>query len=57
MGITLDLTNVLLVANNPVYRGETIGSYAFLFNAIVNLYQLAAAHRSEYNSGGHALFA
>jgi hypothetical protein len=28
--------NVLLFANNPVWRGETIGSYALLFNAIVN---------------------
>jgi hypothetical protein len=28
--------NVLLFANNPVYRGETIGSYALVFNAIVN---------------------
>jgi hypothetical protein len=28
--------NVLLFANNPVYRGETIGSYALVFNTIVN---------------------
>ena len=28
--------SVLLFANNPVYRGETIGSYALVFNAIVN---------------------
>jgi hypothetical protein len=28
--------NVLLFANNPVYRGETIGSYALVFNAILN---------------------
>jgi len=28
--------NVLLFANNPVYRGETIGSYAMVFNAIMN---------------------
>jgi hypothetical protein len=27
---------VLLFANNPVYRGETIGSYALVFNAILN---------------------
>ena len=27
---------VLLFANNPVYRGETIGSYALVFNAIIN---------------------
>ncbi len=28
--------NVLLFANNPVYRGETIGSYPLVFNAIFN---------------------
>jgi hypothetical protein len=28
--------SVLLFANNPVYRGETIGSYGLVFNAIMN---------------------
>ncbi len=28
--------NVLLFSNNPIYRGETIGSYALVFNAILN---------------------
>jgi len=28
--------NVLLFAINPIYRGETIGSYALVFNAILN---------------------
>jgi hypothetical protein len=28
--------NVLLFANNPVYRGETIGSYDLVFNAMLN---------------------
>ncbi len=28
--------NTLLFANNPVYRGETIGSYNLVFNAILN---------------------
>jgi hypothetical protein len=32
--------NVLLFANNPVYRGETIGSYNLVFNAILNYDQL-----------------
>src|SRR5579883_365796 len=27
---------VLLFANNPIYRGETIGSYPLVFNAILN---------------------
>jgi hypothetical protein len=28
--------NVLLFANNPVYRGETVGSYPLVFNAILS---------------------
>ncbi|UWZ86351.1 M14 family zinc carboxypeptidase [Occallatibacter riparius] len=28
--------NVLLFANNPIYRGETIGTYGLVFNAILN---------------------
>jgi hypothetical protein len=28
--------DVLLFANNPLYRGETIGSYALIFNSIIN---------------------
>jgi hypothetical protein len=33
--------NVLLFANNPVYRGETVGSYPLVFNAIMNYDHLA----------------
>ena len=33
--------NVLLFGNNPVYRGETIGTYAMVFNAILNYQRLA----------------
>jgi Zinc carboxypeptidase len=33
--------NVLLFATNPVYRGETLGSYALVFNAIENYDRLA----------------
>jgi hypothetical protein len=32
--------NVLLFGNNPVYRGETIGTYALVFNAILNYQHL-----------------
>jgi len=32
--------NTLLFANNPVYRGETIGSYDLVFNAILNFNHL-----------------
>src|SRR6202522_1143570 len=33
--------NVLLFGNNPVYRGETIGTYPLVFNAILNYQYLA----------------
>ncbi|MGA8162648.1 MAG: hypothetical protein WCB76_17690, partial [Acidobacteriaceae bacterium] len=33
--------NVLLFATNPIYRGETIGSYPLVFNAILNFDHLA----------------
>jgi hypothetical protein len=32
--------NVLLFGNNPIYRGETIGTYALVFNAILNFQHL-----------------
>ncbi|HJU25385.1 MAG TPA: M14 family zinc carboxypeptidase [Rhodanobacteraceae bacterium] len=32
--------HVLLFANNPIWRGETIGSYALVFNAITHYDQL-----------------
>ncbi len=35
--------NVLLFGNNPVYRGETIGDYPLVFNAILNFDHLARA--------------
>jgi hypothetical protein len=33
--------SVLLFGNNPIYRGETIGNYALVFNAILNHDHLA----------------
>lgn len=35
--------NVLLFGNNPVYRGETVGSYPLVFNAIMNFDHLSHA--------------
>jgi hypothetical protein len=35
--------NVLLFANDPVYRAETIGTYALVFNAILNYDHLGHA--------------
>jgi hypothetical protein len=41
--------NVLLFANNPVYRGETVGSYPLVFNAILNFQHLG--HPSMVSTG------
>ena len=35
--------DVLLFANRPIYRGETIGDYPLVFNAIINFGHLQAA--------------
>jgi Zinc carboxypeptidase len=42
--------NVLLFGNNPVYRGETIGTYPLVFNAILNYQHLArdGAHTDKH---------
>jgi hypothetical protein len=34
--------NVLLFANLPIYRGETVGTYPLVFNAILNFDRLAS---------------
>jgi hypothetical protein len=39
--------NVLLFANNPIYRGETIGTYGLVFNAILNHDHLEKAPATE----------
>ena len=43
--------NVLLFANNPVYRGETVGSYPLVFNAILNFSHLA--HPAPGSTAAH----
>ena len=44
--------NVLLFANNPVYRGETIGSYALVFNAIINFDHLSGHYGAARSKRG-----
>jgi hypothetical protein len=39
--------NVLLFAINPVYRGETIGSYGLVFNAILNYDRLSHSSAAQ----------
>jgi hypothetical protein len=45
--------NVLLFGNNPIYRGETIGSYALVFNAILNYGVLAHSAPTPEKSPSH----
>ncbi|HEX5436573.1 MAG TPA: M14 family zinc carboxypeptidase [Gemmatimonadaceae bacterium] len=39
--------HVVLFANNPVYRGETIGSYPLVFNTILNFDHLDAGREGD----------
>ncbi len=39
--------HVVLFANNPIYRGETIGSYFLVFNAILNFDNLNAGRKLD----------
>jgi len=43
----LDKGHVVLFANNPIYRGETIGSYFLVFNTIMNFDNLNAGRRLD----------
>ncbi len=42
----------ILFANNPIYRGETIGSYFMVWNAILNFDNLGAGRAAEPAPGG-----
>jgi hypothetical protein len=39
--------HVVLFANNPIYRGETIGSYFMVFNTILNFDHLDAGRKPD----------
>ncbi len=41
----------ILFANNPIYRGETIGSYFMVFNAILNFDNLGAGRAAAGGAG------
>jgi len=43
----LEKGHVVLFANNPIYRGETIGSYFLVFNTIMNFDNLNAGKRID----------
>jgi hypothetical protein len=43
----LDKGHVVLFANNPIYRGETIGSYFLVFNTVMNFDNLNAGRKLD----------
>jgi hypothetical protein len=43
----LEKGHVVLFANNPIYRGETIGSYFMVFNTILNFDNLNAGRKLD----------
>jgi hypothetical protein len=40
--VPVDKGHVVLFANNPIWRGSTVGSYFLVFNAILNFDNLNA---------------
>jgi Zinc carboxypeptidase len=45
--VPLDKGHVVLFSNNPIWRGETEGSYFLVFNALMNFDQLGAARKLD----------
>ncbi|MEI6667312.1 MAG: M14 family zinc carboxypeptidase [Acidobacteriota bacterium] len=45
--VPLDKGHVVVFANNPMWRGETQGSYGFVFNAILNFDKLDAGRKLD----------
>ena len=45
--VPLDKGHVVVFANNPMWRGETQGTYGFVFNAILNFDQLNAGRKID----------
>jgi hypothetical protein len=45
--VPLEKGHVVLFGNNPVYRGETIGSYFLVFNTIMNFDNLNAGRKFD----------
>ena len=43
----LEKGHVLLFSNNPIWRGETHGSYFLVFNALLNFDQLGAGRQLD----------
>ena len=45
--VPMEKGHVVLFANNPLYRGETIGRYSLVFNTMLNLDNLNAGRKLD----------
>ncbi len=45
--VPMEQGHVVLFANNPLYRGSTVGSYALVLNAIINFDNLSAGRKLD----------
>jgi hypothetical protein len=45
--VPVDRGHIVLFSNNPIWRGETIGSYSMVFNAIMNFDNLNAGRKLD----------
>jgi len=45
--VPVEKGHAVLFANNPIYRGETIGSYPLVLNTILNFDHLDAGRRLD----------
>ena len=45
--VPMDKGHVVLYGNNPMYRGETVGSYFLVFNALLNYDRLDAGRKLD----------
>jgi hypothetical protein len=45
--VPLDKGHVVVFAHNPMWRGQTQGTYGFVFNAILNFDQLNAGRKYD----------
>jgi CDP-diacylglycerol--glycerol-3-phosphate 3-phosphatidyltransferase len=45
--VPVEKGHVVLFSNNPIWRGETLGSYFLVYNAILNFDQLGAGRKVD----------
>ena len=54
--VPLDKGHVVAFSNNPIWRGETQGSYFLVFNALLNFDQLDAGRKLDHGRDGSFRF-